>query len=211
MRVQTLVDSHSDSNILNRKREGSKVTIDDDVDNRLFLGGFGNKHSDAKAYELAGMERRDIYIINKESYIKCLGDEELNTSISAISLDNSECPIPDLCCAGEKYNNIFRDESEELDVAQCDAIETSLSERERGQYTSENSRTTVEIQYVKPIAQRKNSMRRTAKQTIRAFSSRRSFASFPSFGSGGGGFYGYDDPNLLLAVKERIERNANNL
>ncbi|KAL7485840.1 hypothetical protein ACHAW6_011499 [Cyclotella cf. meneghiniana] len=210
IRAQALIDSLSDSNILNSKREGSKVTIDNDVDNRIFLGGFGNKNSDAKAYELAGMERRDIYIINKESHIKCLGDEESIRSVSAKSLDNSECPIPDLCCAGEKYSNVFRDESQELDVAQCDAIEASLSEREQGQNTSENSRTIVDIQYVKPIAQRKNSGRKTAKQTIRAFSSRRSFASFPSFGSGGSGFYGYDDPNLLLAVKERMERNVSN-
>ena len=40
-------------------------------DDRLFMAGFGNKLSDARAYEMAGMDRRDIYIIDKDSRIRC--------------------------------------------------------------------------------------------------------------------------------------------
>ena len=41
-------------------------------DDRLFVAGFGNKLSDATAYEMAGMDRRDIYIIDKDSRIRCM-------------------------------------------------------------------------------------------------------------------------------------------
>jgi hypothetical protein len=41
-------------------------------DDRLFVAGFGNKLSDAIAYEMAGMDRRDIYIIDKDSRIRCM-------------------------------------------------------------------------------------------------------------------------------------------
>ena len=42
-------------------------------DDQLFLAGFGNKVTDAMAYEMAGIDRRDIYIIDKESRILCMG------------------------------------------------------------------------------------------------------------------------------------------
>lgn len=47
-------------------------------DDRLFLAGFGNKATDAMAYEMAGMDRCDIYIIDKESRILCMGLDEEN-------------------------------------------------------------------------------------------------------------------------------------
>jgi len=42
------------------------------MNEKIFVAGFGNKHTDAIAYEMAGMKRQDIYIINKESTVSCL-------------------------------------------------------------------------------------------------------------------------------------------
>ena len=45
---------------------------------KLFLAGFGNKAMDAAAYEMAGIEKNNIYIINKESNLVCMdGDDEI--------------------------------------------------------------------------------------------------------------------------------------
>jgi len=45
---------------------------------KLFLAGFGNKAMDAAAYEMAGIEKKNIYIINKESNLVCMdGDDEI--------------------------------------------------------------------------------------------------------------------------------------
>ena len=45
-------------------------------DDRLIIAGFGNKATDAKAYEMAGVDRRDIYIVDKESRILCMGGDD---------------------------------------------------------------------------------------------------------------------------------------
>lgn len=44
---------------------------------QLFLAGFGNKDTDAKAYGLAGIRQQDIFIINKKSELVC---KDKNTS-----------------------------------------------------------------------------------------------------------------------------------
>ena len=43
-------------------------------DNIIFIAGFGNKATDAKAYEIAGMRKEDIFIIDKKSQISCYLD-----------------------------------------------------------------------------------------------------------------------------------------
>ena len=40
--------------------------------NSIFLAAFGNKYTDAMAYEKAGVDLLDIFIINKKSEIMCL-------------------------------------------------------------------------------------------------------------------------------------------
>lgn len=40
---------------------------------KLFVAAFGNKDLDATAYQMAGVDSNDIYIINKESEISCVG------------------------------------------------------------------------------------------------------------------------------------------
>jgi len=59
-------------------------------DDRLLIAGFGNKGTDAMAYEMAGVDRRDIYIINKESRIMCVGasdggDDDNNDNNNEVS------------------------------------------------------------------------------------------------------------------------------
>jgi len=39
---------------------------------KLFIASFGNKHTDASAYEEVGVEKHDIYIINTKSKITCM-------------------------------------------------------------------------------------------------------------------------------------------
>ena len=58
-------------------------------DDRLFVAGFGNKLSDAIAYEMAGMDRRDIYIIDKDSRIRCMS----GSSTKEATDDNSSSMI----------------------------------------------------------------------------------------------------------------------
>lgn len=48
--------------------------------NKLFVAGFGNKATDAKAYHLAGMRKKDIFIINKSSELVCVDHEYGNYS-----------------------------------------------------------------------------------------------------------------------------------
>lgn len=53
---------------------------------KLFLAGFGNKAMDAAAYEMGGIEKKDIYIINKESSLVCMdGDDDIDVSDNARS------------------------------------------------------------------------------------------------------------------------------
>jgi phosphatidate phosphatase PAH1 len=59
----------------------------------IFLAGFGNKHTDARGYEMAGVKKQDIYIINKKSEIvNAVNDdnEDSPTSVSNTNLDMNE-------------------------------------------------------------------------------------------------------------------------
>jgi phosphatidate phosphatase LPIN len=178
----------------------SDTTISDD---RLFVAGFGNTLLDAKAYELAGMDRRDIYIINKESRIKCLGAIELQMSItdsslniSALSCDHSECHAPDFCCASETNGH-------DVQELPSDAIEISLPEGGLAKTVLEPSNAAVEVSNTKTKLGK--SMKKSAKQAIRAFTTKGSFPSFGSKDSSDDKFTGYDDPNLFLAVQDRMK------
>lgn len=94
------------------------------MDDRLFLAGFGNKSSDSKAYELAGTDRRDIYIINKDSQIKCLEcDDTISRRSIDLSLNASTATLPELCC-GE----LSRQNSTELDVVDLPEKSTNKAE-----------------------------------------------------------------------------------
>jgi hypothetical protein len=109
-----------------RRRMGRSVSGISDAsstwDNRLFLAGFGNKMTDAIAYEMAGIDRGDIYIIDTESKILCVGvtadrrnDEsisdraELTSSTNTdVCMDTSECSFVEIvCCPGGVDTEIF--------------------------------------------------------------------------------------------------------
>ncbi|KAL7449135.1 hypothetical protein ACHAWC_001225, partial [Mediolabrus comicus] len=88
------------------ERAGSVPILRDD---RLFLAGFGNTMRDAMAYEMAGMDRNDIYIIDPKSRIMCMGEQvSRNQSIEEIQFNNSECldtewisdVVDGVCCPG---------------------------------------------------------------------------------------------------------------
>jgi len=59
-------------------------------DDRLLIAGFGNKGTDAMAYEMAGVDRRDIYIIDKESRILCTGASDGDDDINNNNNNNNE-------------------------------------------------------------------------------------------------------------------------
>ncbi len=57
-----------------KKKEGRNSGEENNIDAKydslgIFLAGFGNKKTDAMAYEMAGLRQQDIYIINKNSEI----------------------------------------------------------------------------------------------------------------------------------------------
>ena len=216
--------------------EASSFWGDDD---RLFVAGFGNKLTDAMAYEMAGIDRRDIYIIDKESRILCMDgtaeggstDDERRMSSNSepanmSSITNSEWSLDEVCCPGV----IDRQLLSELPVpppshafnnssvaTSIQSIELSLTEEQRrdGQTSSSESvtmsRTAVDI--VNVTNDKPHGKRAKLKQSIRAFSSKKSFRKFPSFGSTTNNvkkqstkklFKGYDDPLLLTRVRERM-------
>ena len=222
--------------------EASSFWGDDD---RLFVAGFGNKLTDAMAYEMAGIDRRDIYIIDKESRILCMDgtaeegstDDERRMSSKSepanMSITNSEWSLDEVCCPGV----IDRQLLSELPVpppsqafnnssvaTSIQSIELSLTEEQKqdGQTSSSESvtmsRTAVDIFSVTNDKSHGNSSTATGKraklkQSIRAFSSKKSFRKFPSFGSTTNNvkkqstkklFKGYDDPLLLTRVRERM-------
>ena len=100
-------------------------------DNRLFLAGFGNKMTDAVAYEMGGIDRGDIYIINTESRILCMGvnevviaderhhDECIDEPADLSSSMNKDCCMDPsefsfvevLCCPGGIDNQILAEET----------------------------------------------------------------------------------------------------
>ena len=225
----------------NHSRQYSETSFN--WDDRLFVAGFGNKSTDAMAYEMAGLHRRDIYIINKDSRIICMGGdqgENINRSFDRSTtstdeqlsnsniLDDEDWPIPE-CCSGvlmlnqNQYTTNHDDIPEEEQdthsdaVSSSHAIELSLSVSEEhlhARSTSEPDFTSsnVDISITATEAPKRKTMRHSVGQSIRAFSSKRTFTNFPSFGSSSSGgrkssrgmkFTGYDDPKLLEAVVDR--------
>ncbi|KAL3817017.1 hypothetical protein ACHAXA_002929 [Cyclostephanos tholiformis] len=197
-----------------RSSSGGMSDVSSMCDDRLFLAGFGNKMTDAVAYEMAGIDRGDIYIIDKESRILCMGETERNyDSTRSIMCDlkegviaQSEYFLPgEECCPG----GIDRQLSSELSASAHDeyassaldvdkvakpihSIELSLKEERRfesldGLFTTA---TTVDV-YVtsdKEKSGRSATSRWAKAKQIRRFSSRRnSFMRFPSFGSSSSG------------------------
>ena len=238
-------------------------------DDRLFLAGFGNKITDAMAYEMAGIDRRDIYIIDKESRILNMGSGgdggsvnsssreqssfERNpstcnvpptasiSSTSGMIAEQSEWSIPDICCPGSmegqllselsskpdfaNNNNTLKSPSNNKAASSIHSIELSLPEDNRQPETISDdatlSKTEVDI-YVTNNYDSDNSKMATTtskrtkiKQSIRAFSSKKSFSTkFPSFRSISSNesksssskrlYQGYGDPLLLARVRERM-------
>ena len=152
-------------------------------------------------------------------------DEQLSNSNI---LDDEDWPIPE-CCSGvlmlnqNQYTTNHDDIPEEEQdthsdaVSSSHAIELSLSVSEEhlhARSTSEPDFTSsnVDISITATEAPKRKTMRHSVGQSIRAFSSKRTFTNFPSFGSSSSGgrkssrgmkFTGYDDPKLLEAVVDR--------
>lgn len=163
------------------------------TDDRLFLAGFGNKTTDAKAYELAGIDRRDIYIINKDSRIQCLDYDGTQSRRSTDFSPNenassSTTSLPEFCCgeSARRNSNASYVNDPPKELSDQAGLFSTLSEQQP-------------VKSSRPMRKIKSSQ-----QTIRAFSLKKSFASFRSNDSSEESFYGYDDPNLFAAVRERM-------
>jgi len=255
-------DSNNNNNMPQRTASGLSEasslysTTGSSNNERLFIAGFGNKYSDAQAYEMAGLSRKDIYIIDKESRILCM-DDGTNTSSTTDGsstmqqrLSSSSDPsgnmsitdwsMTDVCCPGgvdsqllselstptvpsaqvqDDVNNVKQSTESNHEIAtSIQSIELSLTEKSQQDGTNSSSlenltisKTSVEICNV---TSDKVGKRQRLKQSIRAFSSKRtSLKKFPSFGSSLERskasskkkiFRGYDDPLLLTRVRERM-------
>lgn len=195
-------DNQSDM-IWRSESDLSELTLNA-ADDRLFLAGFGNKVTDAKAYELAGVDRRDIYIINKESRIQCLEYDGTKSSSTDLNLStNSE--LPNLCCGFESVNASNNEDRQGSN--QTDGLDAQSREISREQVVVDFSPTVLEPSSIESLSRSKRK-KKSARQTIRAFSLKKSFASFRSQDSSEETFYGYDDPNLFIAVSERMKRTT---
>ncbi|KAL9191499.1 hypothetical protein ACHAXT_001205 [Thalassiosira profunda] len=178
-------------------------------DDRLFLAGFGNMLTDAMAYEMAGVDRRDIYIIDRDSRILCMGmdqesersssvtrgmSESTNTSSMsaannpcAVGCDQEEWPLTDTCCSGQRDSPgtvRFTPSTKDKSVAPTIAsVELSITEGGQQQEVLE----CVSGSQIS-VGDRRDVMKTQSKssrmQSIRAFSSKKSFSTkFPSFRS----------------------------
>ena len=82
----------------------------------IFVAAFGNKETDKKAYEMAGIEQHDIYIINKRSVIASTSEEggikpEIDDDFTVI--DHACCCINDASSSPpvERYRSVSEVES----------------------------------------------------------------------------------------------------
>jgi len=119
-------------------------------DDRLFLAGFGNKVTDAMAYEMAGIDRHDIYIIDKESRIMCMGadagvdsrrgsvdeiTEESDYSPTGLRCDRTDWSVTDTLCPGSKGESPptlpLKDQNQVV-ADPIHSIELSISNETRG-------------------------------------------------------------------------------
>jgi hypothetical protein len=192
-----------------RSSSGRTSDVSSSCDDRLFLAGFGNKMTDAMAYEMAGIDRRDIFIIDKDSRIICMGGTERRDDSSRSfvkgDISQSDCFLAgEECCPG----GIVRQLSSELFASAHDDCASStpdankvavpihsieLSLTREGRFESldglENfaAATTVDV-YLTSVEEEGGKIATSkwarAKQTIRPFSSKRnSLLRFPSLGS----------------------------
>ena len=201
------------------ERAGSVPILRDD---RLFLAGFGNTMRDAMAYEMAGMDRNDIFIIDPKSRIMCMGEQvSRNQSIEEIQFNNSECldtewisdVVDGVCCPGVSESQ--DDESLNVKKAQNSSDEKKASTRA---VFDEPFR-----DHVSPPnkggggggggLKKSKKLGGSVSQSIRAFTNKKSFNKFPSFASSTSSksnsskklYQGYDDPRLLDAVRRRMQ------
>lgn len=164
------------------------------------------------AYEMAGMDRRDIYIIDKESRILCMGVDErpsVEEAVGCSSFDPSShrsapanlrysapsnlCDqsewISEACCGGGsdgpiRWNSASSGVSD-VAVSQIRSIELSLSDNMESEFSGNLvlSKTDVDIVVASP-AKPLNKKSKKKKKAIRAFTSmKKSITAFPSFGS----------------------------
>lgn len=191
----------------NNPRSFSDNYYQSPMDDRLFLAGFGNTLRDAMAYEMAGMDRDDIYIIDTKSRIMQMGER----SQSQLSEDsnNSDC-IPSIsdfivdgvCCLGSGESQAGPGNEPNMRKSQ-DSPNKSNFVSTRDVFDEKLEDCSSEYQ-----------TRSNKKTTIRAFSTKKSLAKFPSFASSASSksskskkliYQGYDDPRLLEAVRKRIQ------
>jgi phosphatidate phosphatase PAH1 len=194
--------------------EMSDPTMKDD---RLFLAGFGNTMRDAMAYEMAGMDRDDIYIIDTKSRIMCMGEQSRSQSFEdSIS---SDC-IPDTewisdavnraCCLGQVVPG---DERKSQDLSNGSKVMSPSNNSVRAVFDEPSKDDWGESDSPRKSNKKSAKAGSSVTQSIRAFTTKKSFAKFPSFASSSSSkssskkvlYQGYDDPRLLEAVRKRMQ------
>jgi hypothetical protein len=210
-------------------------------DNRLFLAGFGNKMTDAIAYEMAGLDRGDIYIIDTESKILCIGvnegvsvtgdDDEKICEPADESLSRIDCCVDPLeysfvevvCCPGGVEKQILSEMSAPIQIDHGMALSTASNVTSYAIHSSELSTTDCRQRQSRDIdvindadcgEKSTSSGRSKRRPSIRAFSSKIPFKTFPSFNKFSSSmakkpsnqkFYiGYGDPILLERIRGRM-------
>ncbi len=192
-------------------------------DNRLFLAGFGNKMSDAIAYEMAGIDRSDIYIIDTESQIFCVGANEgipvdgrshecisgpadLNSSRSSLDCctDPVNCSFVEVvCCPGGVDGQIFSEMTAHVHS-------NHVTDDACIQHESNDVYTTTKADCGDTSTSSDRTRRRSS---IKAFTSKIPMKKFPSFKLASSMakkpspkklFDGYGDPLLLERIRRRV-------
>ena len=214
----------SEHDVLDRNWSGmSVVSLWDD---RLFLAGFGNKVTDAIAYEMAGIDRHDIYIIDKESRILCMGldngrgrtEEGRQPNLTGVFCEQPECNLAAICCPGmmegqtELSAPALDNKKLSASATTTNTVATTIHSIELS-LPDENQPTSVDIYVTNDQLKSSSntgvitSKRAKFKQSIRAFSSKMpSLRSISSSDSKAPKklYEGYDDPLLLNRIRERI-------
>lgn len=193
-------------------------------DDRLFLAGFGNTMRDAMAYEMAGMDRDDIYIIDTKSRIMCMGEQGQSRNFE--DLNNSDC-IPDTAWVSDVLDSVCCNAAGESQVVNGDELNGGKSQDLSSESVMSPSNNSVRAVFDEPSkddwgehARRSNkksvNVGSSVTQSIRAFTNKKSFTKFPSFTSTAFSrplhsskkkvlYQGYDDPRLLETVRRRIQ------
>lgn len=208
-----------------RRRMGRSVSGISDAsstwDNRLFLAGFGNKMTDAIAYEMAGIDRGDIYIIDTESNILCVGVNEvaavdrsdpadLSLSTNKDScMDPSECSFVEVvCCPGGVDTEIFSGMTAPDHATTRPSIASNSSSHHSTDLLSTDDCRQLDVDRTTETSS--DSARR--RSSIKEFSSKIPMKKFPSFKlassmakkpSRNKLFEGYGDPMLLDRIRSR--------